>query len=165
MDFDWEYPGVCLPSFTPWTWLERPRRWPSDTLSIAQAPQGDIPVISPGKSDDGENYLQMLLLLRRKLPYGISLSIAAPASYWYLRGFPIPEIASVVDYIVYMTYDLHGSSLGLEEKLGHTANLYIKDSGTMRTSILSRGALRVTACAAMVRDVLALLILCACTVI
>lgn len=37
-----------------------------------------------------------------------SVSIAAPASYWYLKGFPIKEIAKVVDYIVYMTYDLHG---------------------------------------------------------
>ncbi|GAB1217539.1 hypothetical protein ATERTT37_006778 [Aspergillus terreus] len=37
-----------------------------------------------------------------------TLSIAAPASYWYLKGFPIKEISDVVDYIVYMTYDLHG---------------------------------------------------------
>lgn len=37
-----------------------------------------------------------------------SVSIAAPASYWYLKGFPIKAIAKVVDYIVYMTYDLHG---------------------------------------------------------
>ncbi|KAL1897648.1 hypothetical protein Sste5346_003956 [Sporothrix stenoceras] len=26
----------------------------------------------------------------------------------YLRGFPIAEMSAVVDYIVYMTYDLHG---------------------------------------------------------
>jgi GH18 family chitinase len=37
-----------------------------------------------------------------------SVSIAAPASYWYLKAFPIDKIAEVVDYIVYMTYDLHG---------------------------------------------------------
>lgn len=36
------------------------------------------------------------------------MSIAAPASYWYLKGFPIANISDVVDYIVYMTYDLHG---------------------------------------------------------
>jgi hypothetical protein len=36
------------------------------------------------------------------------VSIAAPASYWYLRAFPIATIASKIDYIVYMTYDLHG---------------------------------------------------------
>lgn len=37
-----------------------------------------------------------------------SVSIAAPASYWYLKAFPIDRIANVIDYIVYMTYDLHG---------------------------------------------------------
>lgn len=38
----------------------------------------------------------------------MSLSIAAPASYWYLKQFPIKQMSQVVDYIVYMTYDLHG---------------------------------------------------------
>ncbi len=47
-------------------------------------------------------------LLRAALPSSKSLSIAAPASYWYLKGFPIKDIGAVVDYIVYMTYDLHG---------------------------------------------------------
>lgn len=46
--------------------------------------------------------------MKKKLPTGMTLSIAAPASYWYLRAFPIAEIAKTVDYIVYMTYDLHG---------------------------------------------------------
>jgi len=31
------------------------------------------------------------------------VSIAAPASYWYLKAFPIDRIAKVIDYIVYMT--------------------------------------------------------------
>ena len=37
-----------------------------------------------------------------------TISIAAPASYWYLKGFPIADMSSVVDYIVFMTHDLHG---------------------------------------------------------
>ena len=37
-----------------------------------------------------------------------SISIAAPASYWYLKSFPIADMAKSLDYIVYMTYDLHG---------------------------------------------------------
>jgi GH18 family chitinase len=49
-----------------------------------------------------------LKLVRSKLPSGKTLSIAAPASFWYLKQFPIKEIADVVDYIIYMTYDLHG---------------------------------------------------------
>ncbi|GLA31699.1 hypothetical protein AnigIFM63326_010379 [Aspergillus niger] len=79
VDFDWEYPG---------------------------AP--DIPGIPAGSPTDGPNYLSFLKLVRAALPDDKSVSIAAPASYWYLKGFPIKDIGSVVDYIIYMTYDLHG---------------------------------------------------------
>ncbi|KAL7932039.1 glycoside hydrolase family 18 protein [Trichoderma chlorosporum] len=79
VDIDWEYPG---------------------------AP--DIPGIPAGLESDGPNYLTFLTKLRSKLPTSKSLSIAAPASYWYLKSFPIAAMAKLVDYIVYMTYDLHG---------------------------------------------------------
>lgn len=79
LDFDWEYPG---------------------------AP--DIPGIPPGDPGDGKRYLDFLKLVRKGLAKDKSVSIAAPASYWYLKGFPIKDIGEVVDYIVYMTYDLHG---------------------------------------------------------
>jgi hypothetical protein len=79
VDFDWEYPD---------------------------AP--DIPGIPPGSPSDGPNYLSFLQTLRSLLPPGKSISIAAPASYWYLKGFPIANMSEVLDYIVYMTYDLHG---------------------------------------------------------
>ncbi|KAH2847088.1 hypothetical protein KXW08_003740 [Aspergillus fumigatus] len=79
VDFDWEYPG---------------------------AP--DIPGIPAGSPDDGPNYLAFLQELRSILPSGKTISIAAPASFWYLKAFPIAEISQVVDYIVCMTYDLHG---------------------------------------------------------
>lgn len=79
LDFDWEYPG---------------------------AP--DIPGIPAGDPGDGDRYLQFLKEVRDKLSSSKTLSIAAPSSYWYLKGFPIKNISSVVDYIVYMTYDLHG---------------------------------------------------------
>lgn len=79
IDLDWEYPA---------------------------AP--DIPDIPEGRPIDGDNYYKLLALLRVTLPLGKSLSIAAPASYWYLKGIPIEDIAGVLDYIVYMTYDLHG---------------------------------------------------------
>ncbi|KAL4907339.1 hypothetical protein BDW74DRAFT_176116 [Aspergillus multicolor] len=38
---------------------------------------------------------------------GKSMSIAAPSSYWYLKQFPIAQLSKILDYIVYMTYDLH----------------------------------------------------------
>ena len=46
-------------------------------------------------------------MLKNLLP-GKTVSIAAPASYWYLKAFPIALISKVVDYIVFMTYDLQG---------------------------------------------------------
>lgn len=79
VDFDWEYPG---------------------------AP--DIPGIPPGSPNDGLNYLEFLKLVSNALPQEKTVAIAAPASFWYLKGFPIEEIGKVVDYIVYMTYDIHG---------------------------------------------------------
>lgn len=78
IDFDWEYPA---------------------------AP--DLPDIPAGDPLEGDYYLEFLKLVKRRLPTK-SVSIAAPASYWYLKGFPIEEISKVVDYIIYMTYDLHG---------------------------------------------------------
>ncbi|KAL4982965.1 hypothetical protein BDW68DRAFT_191715 [Aspergillus falconensis] len=78
VDIDWEYPG---------------------------AP--DIPGIPAGSEDEGDNYLKFLVVLKNLLK-DKSVSIAAPASYWYLKGFPIKSISKVVDYIVFMTYDLHG---------------------------------------------------------
>lgn len=78
VDFDWEYPS---------------------------AP--DIPDIPPGAVESGRQYLDFLKAVKRRLP-NKSVSIAAPASYWYLKGMPIKEISEIVDYFVYMTYDLHG---------------------------------------------------------
>lgn len=78
VDFDWEYPA---------------------------AP--DLPDIPPGIIQEGQDYLEFLKLVKRRLP-DKSVSIAAPASYWYLKGYPIKEIGAVVDYMIYMTYDLHG---------------------------------------------------------
>jgi chitinase len=88
VDFDWEYPGVSLrPS---------PLRFfiPLIKLTLLQAQ--DIPGIPPDSTDSGKNYLEFLKLVRSKLPSDKTMSIAAPASYWYLKSFPIKEIADVV---------------------------------------------------------------------
>ncbi|QPH01779.1 hypothetical protein C2857_005982 [Epichloe festucae Fl1] len=81
IDIDWEYPGA------------------PDILV------GGSPI---GQKSDGIAYLKFLTILKEKLGKDKSVSIAAPASYWYLKAFPIDRIAAVIDYIVYMTYDLHG---------------------------------------------------------
>ncbi|KAG8623138.1 hypothetical protein KVT40_008114 [Elsinoe batatas] len=80
VDFDWEYPGAQ-----------------------------DIPGIPPDSPDSGRNYAAFLRLVRNQLPREKSVSIAIPASHWYLRGFdPVTQFEDAVDYYVYMTYDLHG---------------------------------------------------------
>ncbi|KAI8179378.1 hypothetical protein K4K52_002299 [Colletotrichum sp. SAR 10_76] len=79
VDFDWEYPGA-------------------DDQGIP----GSDPV-------DAIYYSRFLSLMRDKLGNnGRSLSIAIPASYWYLKPFPVEDMAKVLDYFIYMTYDLHG---------------------------------------------------------
>ncbi|KAH7014631.1 glycoside hydrolase superfamily [Microdochium trichocladiopsis] len=81
VDFDWEYPSA-----------------------------DDIEGSDPGTKEDGINYLKFLTTVRNGLLKEKSLAIAAPASYWYLRYFPIDQIAKILSYIVYITYDLHGKS-------------------------------------------------------
>lgn len=83
IDFDWEYPGA------------------PDTNS-------EIPPASPA---DGMNYAKFLGRVRTGLNArapGKSLSVAMPASYWYLKGFPVGVMAPILDYVVFMAYDLHG---------------------------------------------------------
>ncbi|KAI8168833.1 glycoside hydrolase family 18 protein [Colletotrichum sp. SAR 10_70] len=78
MDFDWEYPD-----------------------------QPDIPGIPPGDPQEAEDYLEFVKIFREKMPGDKTVSIAAPASYWYLKQFLIAEMSEHLDYIIYMTYDLH----------------------------------------------------------
>ncbi|KAJ5274037.1 killer toxin alpha/beta [Penicillium angulare] len=86
VDFDWEYPG-----------------------------EQDIPGIPKGLTSDGANYLAFLKNMKLNFPFDKTVSIAAPASYWYLKNFPIEEMSKTLDYIVYMTYDLHGNQVNLTE--------------------------------------------------
>lgn len=53
-------------------------------------------------------YLDFLKLLRSQLPSQYTMSIAIPASYYYLKAFPAKEMSQVLDYFIFMTYDLHG---------------------------------------------------------
>jgi chitinase len=78
VDLDWEYPGAT--------------------------DQG----IPAGDRTDGLYYVRFLNTFRNLLPKGKSLSIALPGSYWYLKPFPVEDMAKLLDYFVFMTYDLHG---------------------------------------------------------
>ncbi|KAL4885149.1 glycoside hydrolase superfamily [Aspergillus karnatakaensis] len=79
VDFDWEYPGAS-----------------------------EVPSVQFDLFADGPNYLAFLQKLRMIFPADKSVSIAAPASYWHLKAFPIEQMWPHLDYIIYMTYDLHG---------------------------------------------------------
>lgn len=113
LDFDWEYPGAT-----------------------------DIDGSEPGEEEDGENYLEFLKLVRDKLPSDKSVSIATASSYWYLKGFPIKEMAPVLDYIVFMTYDLHGQwDVGREWSMegceaGNCLRSHINSTLTMNSMIM-----------------------------
>jgi chitinase len=84
VDWDWEYPD-----------------------------EPDIPGIPAGSEQDSIGFFLLIDELKASLAAssatsGMTVSITAPASYWYLQYFPIEALSAVVDYIVYMTYDLHG---------------------------------------------------------
>ncbi|KAM0210130.1 hypothetical protein ACHAPA_009743 [Fusarium lateritium] len=64
---------------------------------------------SAGSSADTANYVEFLKVMRAKIgKSGKTMSVALPAAYWYLKPFAVKDMAALVDYIVYMTYDLHG---------------------------------------------------------
>ena len=62
-----------------------------------------------GSLADTDNFLAFVQEARASFGSSYSLSIAAPSGYWYLRNFRIAEMAQSLDYIVYMTYDIHGN--------------------------------------------------------
>jgi len=76
--FDWEYPG---------------------------AP--DIPGIPAGDVKDGQRYSDMMKSMKDQLGNKL-VSVALPASYWYLKNFPLSDIDKHIDYYVLMNYDYHG---------------------------------------------------------
>ncbi|OAA70941.1 Glycoside hydrolase, subgroup, catalytic core [Akanthomyces lecanii RCEF 1005] len=79
VDLDWEYPG---------------------------AP--DIPGIPSDDPHNGVNYYFFLKTLKAALGSDKSVSFAAPSSYWYMKSYPVDLMARDIDYIIFMTYDLHG---------------------------------------------------------
>ncbi|KAL5342014.1 hypothetical protein BJX70DRAFT_405367 [Aspergillus crustosus] len=79
IDWDWEYPA-----------------------------EPDIPGIPPGHEDEATGFFLLLNELYNAIPEGKTSSVTGPASFWYLQYFPIDAIAQVTDYLVFMTYDLHG---------------------------------------------------------
>ncbi|UJR08796.1 hypothetical protein I4U23_013052 [Adineta vaga] len=61
-----------------------------------------------GSPIDTDNYVTLIKELRNALGKKYLITIAAPASYWYLRHFKIGEMSKYLDFINVMTYDIHG---------------------------------------------------------
>jgi chitinase len=61
----------------------------------------------PKTEQEGASYGLLIALVKNALPNNI-VSAALPSGYWNLKFYPASGIASIVDYVVYMTYDLHG---------------------------------------------------------
>lgn len=77
VDFDWEYPG-----------------------------EPDIRGIAPSTEEDVLNFYEFMAAFRDNITasaFGKTVSVTAPASFWYLQNIPIAALSGAVDYIVYMT--------------------------------------------------------------
>ncbi|PGH27225.1 hypothetical protein AJ80_01182 [Polytolypa hystricis UAMH7299] len=64
-----------------------------------------------GKDDDYANYVHLIKEMRKEFrernpSWGISMAI--PASYWYLQNFDIAALEPLVDWFNLMSYDIHG---------------------------------------------------------
>ena len=105
VDLDWEYPGVS--AFLRAV-IRRHTRFGTDKTNAQGHQAPDIPGIPAGDPEAGEDYYQLLKGIKESVKDKYSVSFAAPASFWYLKAFPIDKMGKVLDYIIYMTYDLHG---------------------------------------------------------
>ncbi len=104
-----------------------------------------------GSSEDTDNYLLLVKEMRSEFGEKYLITIAAPASYWYLRHFKIGKMSNYLDFINVMTYDIHGAwdssikSLGSYVK-SHTnikeieeaLQLFLRGMFELRHSILTR---------------------------
>ena len=64
-----------------------------------------------GIKEDGDNYVELLKEMRAafdKENTSWEISVTLPASYWYLKGFKLKDMAPHISYWNVMTYDMHG---------------------------------------------------------
>ncbi|KAK1913093.1 hypothetical protein P3342_005029 [Pyrenophora teres f. teres] len=64
-----------------------------------------------GRPEDFDNYVYLLQTIKRHLQEAdpsYVLSIAIPASYWYLQNFDLYNMQNSVDWFNIMTYDIYG---------------------------------------------------------
>ncbi|KAK1566167.1 glycoside hydrolase superfamily [Colletotrichum navitas] len=63
-----------------------------------------------GRADDAESLMSLMKEMRAAFtPRGYGSSLALAPDYWYLRGFQPADMQQYVDFMGFMSYDLHGS--------------------------------------------------------
>ncbi|OAX79842.1 hypothetical protein ACJ72_05835 [Emergomyces africanus] len=62
-----------------------------------------------GAKEDFKTYVQLLKELRAALGEKYGLTVALPASYWYLRGYDLKGMVEYIDWFNVMAYDIHGT--------------------------------------------------------
>ena len=100
IDLDWEYP--------------------------VGPPEGGLPIVT--RPEDAENYVLLLQEMRialdafaKILNRPLTLTVAVPASLWFLEVIDVLAVQEEVDYFKLMSYDYYG---GWSKTTGHAANLY-----------------------------------------
>ncbi|HHT06867.1 MAG TPA: glycoside hydrolase family 18 protein [Hydrogenispora sp.] len=100
IDLDWEYP--------------------------VGPPEGGLPIVT--RPEDAENYVLLLQEMRialdafaKILNRPLTLTVAVPASLWFLEAIDVLAVQEEVDYFKLMSYDYYG---GWSKTTGHAANLY-----------------------------------------
>lgn len=61
----------------------------------------------PATEKEGFDYVELLRLVKSALPARL-LSVAVPPGFYNLKAYPMDKIGQIVDYIVFMAYDMHG---------------------------------------------------------
>jgi chitinase len=61
----------------------------------------------PATASEGADYAELLRMVKLALPNRL-LSVAVPPSFFNLKAYPMDRIGKIVDYVVFMTYDMHG---------------------------------------------------------
>ncbi|PGG99132.1 hypothetical protein AJ80_09396 [Polytolypa hystricis UAMH7299] len=62
-----------------------------------------------GDPRDTQNFVALLREMHAEIGQEYGISVALPASYWYLRWFDLRAMEEYVDFFGLMTYDLHGT--------------------------------------------------------
>lgn len=100
IDIDWEYP--------------------------VGPPWGGLPIVT--RPEDAQTYIVLLQEMRlamdtlsAKLNRPLTLTVAVPASPWFIEAIDVMAVQEEVDYLKLMSYDYYGAWSGTT---GHAANLY-----------------------------------------